>query len=354
VGLLTGEELARSEHDPFVLRHELARAPDREALAALARAGLPRLLLALIAAGLDAGAVSRVLTVQSDAATERLLDFALARHGPAPVPWAWLALGSVARRELTLASDQDNALAYADGGGPEAETYFAALAAEVNAGLADCGLGADRSEVLARNPQWRMTAPAWERVLRECLEHPDRSGLVRAAVSFDFRQVAGGLAVVAPLVAIIRAAPQHPDFLRRLARTATDLHVPLPRRARLRGRRDGPIDLKRGAVLPIANLARLHALAAGVSISATLDRLRAAEELGALDSETAVSLREAFEIVSHARLSHHAGCVRAGRTPDNDIVPAALPPLARAELFSALHAIASAQKRVQVYTPPER
>ena len=33
--------------------------------------------------------------------------------GPAPLPWAWLDLGSAARREFTLASDQDNALAYA-------------------------------------------------------------------------------------------------------------------------------------------------------------------------------------------------------------------------------------------------
>jgi CBS domain-containing protein len=349
-GLVGAADLLRSEHDPFVVRHQLARAPDPAALASTACAGLPRLLLALVEAGLDAGDVSRVLTAQSDAATARLIDFAIARHGPAPVPWAWLALGSGARRELTLASDQDNALAYADAGGPAADAYFAALAADVNAGLAACGFGADNAGVLARDPRWRMPAAAWARVLRDCLEHPDRSGLVRAAVSFDFRHVAGGLAIVPPLAAIIRDAPAHPDFIRRLARTAIDAPVALPRRGPFR-REPAAIDLKRGAALPIANLARLHALSCGVTISGTLDRLTAAEHLGALDATTATALREAFLIVSGARIQHHAAAVRAGRSPDNRIEPAALPPLARAELYSALRAVVDAQRRLGVYAP---
>ena len=349
-GILTAPELVRAEHDPFMLRHELARAPDADRVAETARAGLPRLLAALLDAGLDAGAISRVLSVQSDAATVRLLELSLARHGPAPAPWAWFALGSVARRELTLASDQDNALAYADDAGPDADAYFAAVAADVNAGLAACGFGADRSGVLARDSRWRMPEAAWRRVLRECLEHPDRSRLVRAAVAFDFRHVAGGLAIVPPLAAIIREAPRYPDFIRQLGRTAVDPAVSLPRF------RHAPatVDLKRGAVLPLANLARYYALGSGVTISATLDRLAAAHELGALDDTRAAALREAFLIVSRARFEHHGACVREGRPPDNVIAPAGLPPLARGELLIALRAIADAQKKLVVFAPLNR
>jgi CBS domain-containing protein len=233
---------------------------------------------------------------------------------------------------------------------------MAALAADVNAGLAACGFGEDHAEVLARSPRWRMTAAAWQQVFRDCLEHPDRSGLVRAAVAFDFRHVGGGLDVAAPLTAIIREAPAHPDFVRRLARTATDVRVPPPaafRRTRFR-RGEQTLDLKRGAVLPIANLARFHALGRGVTISATLDRLVAAEELGALEAPTATALREAFLIVSRLRLEHHAACVRTGRQPEDRIAPAELPPLAREELFSALRAVIDAQKRLGVYAPLAR
>src|SRR4051794_22561779 len=156
----------------------------------------------------------------------RLIDFALERHGPAPVPWAWLALGSVARRELTLASDQDNALAYDDDGGPDADAFFARVAADVNEGLARSGMGADNAEVLARDPRWRMSQSRWRAVFAECLEHPDRSHLVRAAVSFDFRHVGGGLDIVPPLAAVVRDARHHPGFIARLARTATDWRPP--------------------------------------------------------------------------------------------------------------------------------
>ena len=39
------------------------------------------------------------------------------------------------------------------------------------------------------------------------------------------------------------------------------------------------------------------------------------------------------------------------RPVDNTIAPAALPPLARAELYSALRAVADAQKQLGVYAP---
>jgi CBS domain-containing protein len=351
LGMLTVEELAGGERSPFALRHALQHAADEDALARHARTGLPRLLTALLSAGLSPADACRVLTVQSDTATARLIDFAMARHGQAPVAWAWLGLGSVARRELTLASDQDNALAVADGAGPAADAYFARVAADVDAGLAQCGFGPDRSDVLARNDRWRMSVGAWRAVFEDCLEHPDRSHLVRAAVAFDFRHVAGGLAVTPPLVEVVRRAPAHPDFLRRLARTVTDLKVPLTRRGAIATDRDGTVDIKRAGTLPIANLARLHALGGGITVSGTLDRLVAAERTGGLDAETATALREAFGVVALVRLEHHAACIRDGREADNRIDPGALPPLRRAALREALRAVAAAQRRLAVYAP---
>jgi CBS domain-containing protein len=349
VGVLSVEDIAGGEHSPFALRRAIARAGDPGALVATLRTGMPRLLASLLSAGLAPADVSRALAVQSDTATMRLVDFALRRHGPAPVPWAWLALGSVARREMTLASDQDNALAYGDDGDPDPDAYFARVAADVNAGLARSGLGEDNAGVLARDPRWRMSQSRWRDVFEECLKHPDRSHLVRAAVSFDFRHVGGGLDIVPPLAAVVRDARRHPGFIARLARTATDWKVPLGRRGRVATDRDGRVDLKIGGALPIANIARLHAFAAGITISGTVDRLVAAEETGHLDAETAVSLREAFETVSRIRLEHHAECLAAGRPADNRIDPGALPPLRRAGLREALRAVAAAQRRLSVY-----
>jgi len=348
IGIVSAADLMNLETlSPFGIRRALARAETEDTLVEAA-AQLPRTFVALLDAGLDAASIGRVLSLQSDTATERLLDFAAERHGPAPVPWAWLALGSTARRELTLASDQDNALAYAgDGRDPEIDGYFERIGTDVNAGLARCGLGADAADVLARNAEWRMSEGEWLRIFEECFEQPDRSHLVRAAVSFDFRHVAGGLDIVPPLVERIRATPQHPDFVARLARTATDFKPPL----RFRGKLPHSFDIKRGGTMPIVNLARFHALTHGITISPTRDRLVAAKETRALDGQTATALREAFDLVSKIRYEHQASQVQAGRPLDNLVDPEELPPLARLDLREALRTVAAAQKQLGHYVP---
>jgi CBS domain-containing protein len=349
LGVLSAADLMGVEmRSPFALRHAILRAADEDELVAAAQ-NLRRLFLALLDAGLGSVDIGRVLSLQFDTFTLRLLDLAFEAHGPAPVPWAWLTFGSAARRELTLGSDQENALAYADeNGDAEVDGYFERIAVDVNRGLERCGFPPDPNDVVSSSALWRMSASSWAQVFRDCLESPDRSHLIRANVSFDFRAVAGGLEVTPDLVAILRDAKNHPDFLRRLARSATDFTPPLGFRGALP---DKSFDLKKGGVIPIANLARFHALANGITISSTLDRLVAAQELGALDAEAAAALREAFEIVARIRLEHHAACIAAGRDPDNLIKPKDLSPLTRVYLREAFRAVAAAQKQLAVYLP---
>ena len=348
VGVVTATDLMYLEsRTPFALRRSIAHAATVDEVVEAA-SHLPQMVVSLISAGVAATDMGRVMALQSDTATIRLVDLALAEHGAAPCAWAWMALGSTARREASLASDQDNALAYAD---TAADDWFAAVAGDVNDGLARCGFGADNAEVLARNRQWRMSEADWKRVFRDCLEQPDRSHLVRAAVAFDFRHVLGGLQIVRPLVEIEREAPAHPDFLRRLARTATDFQPPLGFRGKLQVDEDGRIDLKRGGVVPIANLARFHALQSGVTVSSTIPRLRAAAHAGSLEGERAAALEEAFELVTRLRLEHQAAEVEAGQPPSNRVDPADLAPLARGQLRSALRLVAEAQHALSRFVP---
>jgi CBS domain-containing protein len=349
LGVLSAADLMGVEtRSPFALRHAILRAADEDDLVAAAQ-NLRRLFLALLDSGLASVDIGRVLSLQFETLTIRLLDLAFEEHGPAPVPWAWLAFGSAARRELTLGSDQENALAYADpNGDAEVDRYFERIGTDVNRGLERCGFPSDPNDVISSSALWRMSASNWAQVFRDCLESPDRSHLIRANVAFDFRAIAGGLEVTPDLVAILRDAKNHPDFLRRVARSATDFKPQLGFRGSLP---DKSFDLKKGGVIPIANLARFHALANGITISSTLDRLVAAQELGALEAETAAALREAFEIVARIRLDHHAVCIEAGRDPDNVIDPKHLAPLTRVHLREAFRAVAAAQKQLGVYVP---
>jgi CBS domain-containing protein len=302
-----------------------------------------------------------VLSLQHDAVVARLVDFSIWKHGAAPLAWAWLDLGSAARREFTLASDQDNALAYATpepGQEAEADAYFAQLGSDVNDGLARCGIGVDNNGVLAGKRLWRMSKSDWLRTFDECLREPDESHLIRATVSFDFRPAAGGLAVAAELTGRMRAARQHPEFMRLMARTATGYPVALGFRGQLatgrQGDAAGRLDLKRGAIIPLVNLVRFHALANGVTISPTLDRIDAVAHVGGLERGMAEALSESFDVITRLRFEHHASLIAAGVAPDNLIDAGELTPIARTELREALQVVRRAQKQVGVWTPGGR
>ena len=236
---------------------------------------MPQLFVDLLDAHLDAPALTRILTVLSDAMTARLLELAVERHGEPPVAYAWLAFGSTARSELTLASDQDNGLAYADTDDPAVDEYFRLVAEEVNDGLRRCGFSLDPHGTVARNWQWRLPLSMWCKVFSRSLEGTDLDRLARASVAFDFRQVAGDLAVVPPLTDIIREAPRASSLPRRLARLGTGM----PLAAGLSRSAHGLSSTsRRTACCPIQNLARYYAFASGITAPNTLERLVAVRE----------------------------------------------------------------------------
>ncbi len=89
---------------------------------------------------------------------QRLLELAEAELGPPPVPYCFLALGSMARQEQLIVTDQDNALVLDNRFDPaQHDAYFKALAAFVSDGLARCGYSYCTGGVMATNEQ---VAPA--------------------------------------------------------------------------------------------------------------------------------------------------------------------------------------------------
>ena len=239
-GVLSAADLLGLDaHSPIGLRHTILGAADADVLVQRRLASAAAVPHPGRGPAFRRGTSGGCSASPHDAVVARLIDFSIWTHGPAPLPWAWLDMGSAARREFTLASDQDNALAYArPAPGSEltpegVDAYFERLGADVNTGLERCGIGIDNNGVMAGNRRWRMSKPDWLRTFDECLTEPDESHLVRASVAFDFRPAAGGLAVVADLTARIRAAREHPQFMRLMARAASGFPVALGFRGQL-------------------------------------------------------------------------------------------------------------------------
>jgi CBS domain-containing protein len=311
---------------------------------------LPDVVCSLVRSDVDAVHVGDAVAVTIDAATRRLIDLSILELGDPPGSWAWLALGSEARHEQALATDQDHALAFelGDRTAEEAHDYFGRLAERVSYGLEAGGIPRCRGSVMAENPAWRRTPAAWEAEFRRWMKDPSLQGRVFTSIALDYRRVAGPLDIEPILDGVIREAPGHPMFLRRLANTATELRAPTGFFRDLvvehGGAHVGTLDLKEGGIKPITNLARAYAVAAGISGNRTLRRLRDAARAGRIDESLGTGLGEAFRLLWKVRLDHHVGQLEAGRPPDDHVDPATIGPIARSGLKEAFRTIARAQR----------
>lgn len=346
----TVEEHVRQAGVDDGLVSEIIAASDVPALVAASR-HLPSMIRPLLDDAVDPVDIGHVVGMTIDHLTVRLIDLFIDTNGEPPAAFAWIALGSAARHEQALTTDQDHAIAYGDRSDPEAiDPYFGAFATSVTDGLEACGIARCHGNVMAVNPAWRRTREGWKQRFGEYVADPDLMGALVAGIAFDYRRVTGAVDIEAALDEVIRAASGDPDFTRRLATTAIKLTPPVGRSrdvvVKRRGEHPGRIDIKRGGITIVTNLARTHAIRAGVTVNRTIERLRSAASAGVISERTRDDLLEAFRLLWRIRLEHHAEQIERGQVPDDYVDPASLPSITGGALGGSLQAIAAAQKEL--------
>ena len=291
-----------------------------------------------LAAGDDVLDVTAAVADAHDALTVELLARAEARLGAPPRPYAWLALGSLGRREVALGSDQDSALAY-DDSGPAAAQWFALLAEDVVAGLERAGL--PRCDGGFTATRWAQPLGELHRMFRGWVDRPEPEALVRAEVFLDVRRVHGELDVDV-LPRTLAAGGGSGRFLAQLARAAVQLRPPLTVLGRVRTDH-GTVDVKHAGTAPLVLLARLFALAGGSTGTGTADRLALAADAGTLSRATAADLDAAYRFLLGLRLRHHVELAVAGERLHDRVAVDALPPADRDRLRAALRLVRDVQ-----------
>ena len=323
------------------LRTTIESAKDAATVATAGRT-LPNATWAMVEAGVDAVEASRIVTLLVEAMARRFLDLAIERLGHPPVPWAWLSLGSAARREQGIVTDQDHAIAFEPEGQPleKVDHYFFDLAVAVTSGLEEAGIPKCKAKVVAEEQSLRRPLEHWVIAFNDWMDDPKMGAGRQASILFDFRRSAGPLEAEGSFARVIGSSPDRPHFLRRLAKQAVETRPP--------GRVDGrAIDVKHAGLTPIVNLARSYAMESGVTEARTLDRLDLAMNHGRIDEETRAGLSEAFRLCWRIRMERHAACVGDGGVPDDIIDPDTLGPLTRVELKEAFRFVRGAQRRLR-------
>jgi CBS domain-containing protein len=360
LGVIVAIDLVAAETgSPFVLRRAIARARNKDDL----REGAGRLrstVVTLHHAGLLPFHISDVVSAVSDALIRRMIELAIESAGPPPAEFAWMALGSHGRREPLPSSDVDSGIAWRDRPDPDpiaseprrrlASSRTTAYMQEIAANVADCirvlGWRLDPHGVTASGSFSASSIEEWRRCIQSWLGHPtDNRVLIAVSILLDGRVIYGPDRLdVKPLLfesgdrrtlqrwmlKLALAAKPPTGFLHNITVEGSGEHV-------------GTFDIKHGGLLPIVDLARYYALVGEIPANHSLDRLRAAADLGIVDRTEARILEEAFELFTAMRLEHQVAQIEEGREPDDHIDPKDLDPLTRRYLRDAFREVEAVQ-----------
>jgi CBS domain-containing protein len=278
--------------------------------------------------------------------------------GAPPSPLAWLALGSLGRREVVLSSDVDSALVW-DGeqGDREQEEYMGALARRVVDELAECGFAPDKHGTTPTEPLFDRPFTAWRRLIRSVIEDPEQqNALVFISMLSDARVVheigdardpleelhqVWNRRSLLRLMLSLALSHQPPTGFRRFRDPPRDLVVEHS------GEHRGQLDIKRAGIFPVVALARYVSLAAGVHALSTRERLDSAETAGVLSGQDARTLNEAHDLFWRLRLDNQVEQLRQGRDPDDFIRIEALNPSTRRDVRDAFRAVSAVQRSLK-------
>ena len=109
------------------------------------------------------------------------------------------------------------------------------------------------------------------------------------------------------------------------------------------GEHNNTLDLKHNGLVPIIDLARIYSLASGINAINTQSRLEAVGGKGEVSNQGASDLKHALELIGIIRLRHQARLIKAGKQPDNFILPDELSNFERNHLKDAFEIVRTIQ-----------
>jgi CBS domain-containing protein len=357
LGLINLSDIIRHEsQSSLYLVNSISNQTSVEGLRSLLR-DLRGTYIRMVRDGATAHMIGSAISGIGRAFTQRLLELAERELGPPPVPYCFMVLGSMARDEQLLVTDQDNALVLDDRFDPALhDEYFKSLATFVSDGLAECGYSYCKGGIMATNAQWRQPLRVWREYFSQWIEKPNAATLLNSCIFFDLDGVYGQLEMVNELkVLCAEKSRVTPAFLAAMARNALNRTPPLGFFRTFVMETDGKqkqiINLKGRGTAPLTDLIRIHALACGTTAQNSFDRLEAISTTQLVQPQAIEHLRYALEFLSMVRIRHQVDAIEQGQKPDNYIEPERFSTTERHNLKEAFQVLSNAQKFLRFRYP---
>ncbi len=348
-----------TERDLFALQRVSVRAINRtiagaQSIADLRRCAgdIRRLARNMLGQGVSAEHMTLIISTLNDALVRQVLDIEATQFDLGGVQWSWLSFGSEGRYEQTISSDQDNGMVFSGAGMP-ADSLRARLlpfAQAVNRALDACGFPLCKGNIMAGNPQWCMSLDEWRECFGRWIANTDPQALLGAVIFFDFRCLHGDASLAHGLRDhLTRIARDNSRFQRQLAQYALETKPPLGLISDFAtdddGDARGTIDLKKSGARLFTDAARVLALAAGVTHTNTVQRLRQSAAALGMPAAEIDAIVEAFYFLQTLRLRGQMSADPKVRDP-NRINPDHLNEVDRRILKESLRQLRKLQSRL--------
>ena len=217
-------------------------------------------------------------------------------------PFAVLTLGSAARHEMTLFSDQDSALIFEDvppASLVETRRRLLGFADDLCSRLKQAGWPYCPGGIMAANPKWCLSLSEWKQKFNHWILDAEPQSILEVNVFLDIRSAYGKSRLVMELMDHVFAlTARNPEFLMHYARNCLQYKAPLTIFGQLRAKHSEGrkvINVKE-ALKPLETFARIYALKHALPETGTCERVQFLKDKGVLQEQTA---REIAHLLDH-------------------------------------------------------
>ena len=267
------------------------------------------------------------------------------------VEYTFLLLGSMARKEQLLRTDQDNAIIYQDNPGlPDLKEKLLALARDITKSLHEIGYEYCPSDMMASNPKHCLTLEEWQHTFHKWITQPGENEVMLCTIFFDYRPIYGNMDLAARLGDyIFKMLDKQEVFLRHLAQNAISNPPPLSFFRRFVVEKSGAhkdsFDIKLRAMMPLVDAARLLTLQYRIQgVYSTIERYQALVDKDSNNAELYHFAALAYETLLKVRTKHGIKNKDKGR----HIQPDEMDKFSRLQLRNAFQPIHDLQNIIKI------
>ncbi|MGR5347765.1 DUF294 nucleotidyltransferase-like domain-containing protein [Vibrio mediterranei] len=307
----------------------------------------------MIESGSRPDILRRTIGTAYDAAIRRFIDLTISEIGEPPVPFSFISFGSNARHDMTLFSDQDNAIVFETPDPDDLKMvrrYFLHLAENVCAMLNQAGYRYCEGLIMASNHQWCLSLEEWNNNFSHWIEQATPKSILELNVFFDIRATYGDPRLIMAMQDNIQVLLRHnPAFLPIYAKNCLAHKVPVTMTKHIKTERlDGQPTLNlKECLRPMEIFCRIYALKHDIRESNTVTRLKQLAAKQEIDAPTLREMLYVFDHIWHLRFMNQIVEYTDLRKINDNIVLNELSSLERQHLEAVLNRIVVFHEKVQ-------